>query len=144
MTNSNFTMPTQIKTGSQVRAARREGIIKALTRAQAQHALAETTDGSEVASYLSHPNGHVAKYAAHKLLSGAFLALAAISTAPATEPIVTEPDFTAFNLKAWTPEQARMVLSIMAERQMTPEQIAERIGCQARRIKDWSKKLAKG
>jgi len=140
-TMSNFTLPAQIKTGSQVRNARREGNVGALTRAQAQRLIAGTDDGTIIAACLSHGNGHVAAYAAHKLFAGIGPALASLSAPTVAEP--TEPDFAAFNVKAWTPEQARTVLTIMAERALTPEQAAERIGCTARRITDWSKKLAK-
>lgn len=142
--STNFSLPTQIKTGSQVRSARREGNVGAFTRAQAQSVLAGTDDGTIIASFLSHGNGHIAKYAAHKLFAGIGPALTLLS-APAlsTPPTISEPNFSAFNVKAWTAEQAKEVLAIMAERNMTAEQAAERIGCQARRIKDWSKKLAK-
>jgi len=151
MSNSNFTMPVQIKTGSQVRNARREGNVGAMTRAQAQAVLAGTDDGAIIAPFLSHRNGHIARYAVHKMFAGLGTALAGISASRrrrssswATGTVATtEPDFTAFNTKAWTADQAKMVLAIMAERNLTPEQIAERIGCKARRIVDWSKKLAK-
>ena len=134
---SNFTMPAQIKTGSQIRNARREGNIGALTRAQAQAALANTEDGTEIAKFLSHGNSHVATYAAHKLLSGLAPALAVLCA-----PTVTEPDFTAFAVKAWSADQAAEVLAIMAARGLSADQAAERIGCKARRITDWAKKLA--
>jgi hypothetical protein len=125
------------KSGSVIRASKRNGIVTALTRAQAQRMVAGTTDGTEIAAFLAHPNSHVAKYAAHKLLNNLGPCLASLST-----PTVTEPDFSAFAVKAWTADQAAEVLAIMAARGMTADQAAERIGCKARRITDWAKKLA--
>jgi predicted GIY-YIG superfamily endonuclease len=133
-TESNFSFPAQITTGSQKRAAKREGSIKTLSRQEAQKMLVSTNDGSIIAGFLSHNNHHIVRYATHKGMNGLGAGLTALCR--------TEPDFTAYNVKAWTPEQAKAVLTLMAERNMTAREVAERIGCQPRRITDWAKKLA--
>lgn len=139
-----FCSNSQVVSGSNRRSAIREGDITALTRRQATRILAVAHllgnyECDTVASFMGHQNSHVKKYAAHKLLSGLGTALAVLSVST-----TTEPDFASFNTKAWTADQARAVLTIMAERSMTAGEIAARIGCTTRRVTDWGKKLAKG
>jgi hypothetical protein len=136
--NMSYMLASQIITGSQVRNARRNGTVSAMTRAQATAEIAWSDNGGIIAGFLSHGNKHVAAYAAHKLLSGMGEGLAKLSTMP-----VQSINLASYNLKAWTAEQAGEVLSIIAERNLTAESAAQQIGCTTRRINDWSKKLAK-
>jgi len=57
----------QIRSESQRRKAKQAGDVSAYTRKEAQAMIAGTDDAELIARFEAHPNGHIKRYAEHKL-----------------------------------------------------------------------------